>query len=71
MSTGTYVYCLISADRRPPAPQQAGRMPGMGPVRFLEAGKGRWLAVASAPLNRYSEEIINHKQRLKKTFELH
>jgi hypothetical protein len=61
MSIGTYVYCLISSDRKPPAPRRAARMPGMGPVRFLETGKGRWLAVASAPLNRYGEEVINHK----------
>ena len=61
MSIGTYVYCLISSDRKPSMPRRAARMPGMGPVRFLEVGEGRWLAVASAPLNRYGEEIINQK----------
>ena len=33
----------------------------MGPIRLLDAGKGLWLAVASAPLDRYSEDIINQR----------
>jgi hypothetical protein len=33
----------------------------MGPVRLLDVGRGLWLAVADAPLDRYGEETINRK----------
>src|SRR5918995_1489178 len=58
---GTYVYCLIAADRQPAPRRRVARLPGMGPVRMLAAGKRLWLAVADAPLNRYGEETINRK----------
>jgi hypothetical protein len=57
--SGTYVYCLIAADRRPAVARQAARMPGVGPVRLLEVGRRLWLAVADAPMNQYSERAIN------------
>jgi hypothetical protein len=60
-SPGTYVYCLVAADRRPVLRRRLARLPGMGPVRLLEVDKSLWLAVADAPLNRYGEETINRK----------
>ena len=58
---GTYVYCLIAADRRPVLRRRFTRLPGMGPVRLLDVDKNLWLAVADAPLNRYGEAIINRR----------
>jgi len=58
---GTYVYCLIAADRRPPLRRRVARLPGMGPVRLIAADDHLWLAVADAPLNRYGAETINRK----------
>jgi Gas vesicle synthesis protein GvpL/GvpF len=58
---GTYVYCLISADRRPAVRRRFTRLPGMGPVRLLDVGRDLWLVVADAPLDRYGEETINRK----------
>ena len=58
---GTYVYCLIAADRRPVLRRRFPRLPGMGPVRLLEVDRRLWLAVADAPLDRYGEETINRK----------
>jgi hypothetical protein len=60
-ATGTYVYCLIAADRRPAVARRAPRLPGIGPVRLLEVDRRLWLAVADAPLNRYGEEALNAK----------
>jgi hypothetical protein len=57
--TGTYVYCVVAAARRP-APRRLGGLPGMGPVRLLDVDRGLWLAVADAPLDRYGEDAINH-----------
>jgi hypothetical protein len=60
-TSGTYVYCLIAADRRPVLGRRFTRLPGMGPVRLLDSGRGLWLAVADAPLDRYGEATINQK----------
>lgn len=60
-TSGTYVYCLIAADRRPVLRRRFTRLPGMGPVRLLDVGRGLWLVVADAPLDRYGEETINRK----------
>src|SRR6187399_1560347 len=60
-ATGTYVYCLISAERRPTVRPRAARMPGIGPVRLLEVDRRLWLAVSDAPLNRYGEKALNSK----------
>ena len=60
-TSGTYVYCLIAADRRPVLRRRFTRPPGMGPVRFLDVGRNLWLVVADAPLDRYGEETINRK----------
>jgi hypothetical protein len=58
---GTYVYCLIAADRRPVLRRRFARLPGMGPVRLLDVDTHLWLAVADAPLDRYGAETINRK----------
>ena len=60
-TSGTYVYCVIAAVRRPALRRRFTRLPGMGPVRLLDVDRGLWLAVADAPLNRYGEETINRK----------
>jgi hypothetical protein len=56
---GTYVYCLVAADRRPRAARAPAGLPGAGPVRLLEVDKGLFLAVADLPLDRYSESAIS------------
>jgi hypothetical protein len=58
---GTYVYCLIAADRRPAMRRRFTRLPGMGPLRLLDVGRDLWLVVATAPLDRYGEATINRK----------
>jgi hypothetical protein len=60
-TSGTYAYCLIAADRRPAIRRRFTRLPGMGPVRLLDVGRGLWLVVADAPLDRYGEKTINRK----------
>jgi len=60
-TSGTYVYCLIAANRRPVLRRRFTRLPGMGPVRLLDIDRNLWLVVAGAPLDRYGEETINRK----------
>jgi hypothetical protein len=57
--TGTYVYCLVAASRRPLLTRVPPGLPGMARVRLLDVSRGRFLAVADAPLDRYGEEAIN------------
>jgi len=54
----TYVYCLIVASRRPRLTRVPAGPPGTGPVRLLDVGPQRYLAVADAPLSRYGEAAI-------------
>jgi hypothetical protein len=56
---GTYVYCVIAADRRPRLARVPGGLPGAGAVRLLDVDKGLFMAVADIPLDRYSESAIN------------
>jgi hypothetical protein len=56
---GTYVYCVIAADRRPRLTRVPGGLPGAGAVRLLDVEKGLFMAVADIPLDRYSESAIN------------
>jgi Gas vesicle synthesis protein GvpL/GvpF len=60
-TSGTYVYCLIAADRRPVLRRRFTRLPGMGAVRLLDVDQGVWLVVADAALSRYGSEMINQK----------
>jgi hypothetical protein len=56
---GTYVYCVIAADRRPRLTRAPKGLAGAGPVRLLDIEKGLFIAVADLPLDRYSEAAIN------------
>jgi len=57
-STGTYVYCVVAAQRPPRPARAASRLPGAGRVRLLALERGLYLAVADVPLARYSEAAI-------------
>ena len=54
----TYVYCAVQARRQPSFRRMPAGPPGLGPHRFLDAGRDLWLVVADAPLSRYGEEPI-------------
>ena len=56
---GTYVYCVVAADRRPRLARVPAGLPGAGPVRLLDVEDGLFMAVADLPLDRYSEAAIN------------
>jgi hypothetical protein len=68
---GTYVFCLVAASRRPSLRGVRRGPRGTGPVRLIEEtsrpdgktgardGLKRWLVVADAPLDRFSESQIN------------
>jgi hypothetical protein len=56
---GTYVYCVVAAERRPRLTRVPSGLPGAGPVRLLDVEKGLFMAVADLPLDRYSESAIN------------
>jgi hypothetical protein len=66
VTTGTYLYCVVAAPRKPSMRRIPSGLPGLGPVRLLEMDGERprgsltaWLVVADAPLDRYGEEAIN------------
>lgn len=53
----TYLYCLLSAPKPSGAKAPRG-LPKAGKPRLLDAGKGLWLVVASAPLSSYGAAPI-------------
>ena len=59
-STGTYVYCVVAAARRPAVTRARGVA---GAVRLIEQGRAatlkKWLVVSDVPLARYGEAAIN------------
>ena len=59
-STGTYVYCVVAAARRPAVTRARGVA---GAVRLIEQGRAgslkKWLVVSDVPLDRYGEAAIN------------
>ena len=62
-STGTYVYCVVAAARRPAVTHRRGVA---GSVRLIEQGRAaanlkKWLVVSDVPLARYGEAAINAK----------
>jgi hypothetical protein len=63
--TGTYVYCLVVAPRRPALRGAPRGLPRTGAVRLLpvESARGpkRWLVVANAPLAHFSERAVNDR----------
>jgi hypothetical protein len=54
----TYVYCLVRASRKPALRKAAGGLPGAGPARALDAGKGLWLIAADVSEDEYGEPAI-------------
>jgi hypothetical protein len=72
---GTYVYCLVSAPRKPAIARGLGGLAGTGRIRLIEVAdegtgpdRGRrssrlkkWLVVSNAPLDRYGEDAINQR----------
>ena len=54
----TYLYCLVRASRRPALRRAPDGLPGAGPVRALDAGRGVWLVVADVSDSDYSEAAI-------------
>ena len=56
---GTYLYCVVAADRPPRLARVPAGLPGAGPVRLLDVAPGLFIAVADLPLDRYSEPKIN------------
>lgn len=56
---GTYIYCVVAAERRPRLSGVPAGVPGAGPVRLLDVEPGLFIAVADLPLHRYSEAAIN------------
>src|SRR5580765_2191993 len=57
--SGTYVYGVIAADRRPRLARVPAGLPGAGPVRLLDLEKGLFIAVADLPLAKYNESAIS------------
>ena len=62
-STGTYVYCVVAAARRPAVTRTRGVA---GTVRLIDQGRAsanlkKWLVVSDVPLDRYGEAAINAK----------
>jgi hypothetical protein len=56
---GTYLYCVVAAERRPRLSRVPAGVPGAGPVRLLDLDTGLFLVVADLPLDRYSETAIS------------
>jgi hypothetical protein len=63
MSEATYVYCVLRRDKAPPLGRAPRGLPGVEPPRALAAGRGLWLVVGSAPLDRYGEKAIEQGLR--------
>jgi len=60
-AAATYVYCLLSAARRPALTRVARGLPGSGPVRLIEidgAHPKQWLAVSTIPAAPYTAAAI-------------
>lgn len=57
----TWLYCAVRAAKRPALRGRITGVPGAGPVRFLDAGEGLWLAVADVPRNAWTAERIEAK----------
>jgi Gas vesicle synthesis protein GvpL/GvpF len=58
MTTATYLYCLVHADKAPSLRGAPAGLPGAGKPRAIDAGGGLWLVAADAPLDRYGEKPI-------------
>jgi hypothetical protein len=58
MSTATYLYCLVHADKAPSLRGGPAGVPGAAKPRVIDAGRGLWLVAADAPLDRYGAKPI-------------
>jgi len=56
----TYVYCVVSAPRRPRVPAARG-LPHSGAVRLLDVDRDLYLVVADVPMKEYGEAAINKR----------
>jgi len=56
---GTYVYCVVAADRRPRLTRAPGGLPGAGAVRLLDVEPRLFIAVADLPLGTYNASAIS------------
>jgi len=61
MTPLTYVYGIVVADRTPSLARVPAGLPGASPVRLLEIGAGRYLAVADVKARDYGEDAINRR----------
>src|SRR5262245_2202662 len=57
--SATYVYCVVAAPRAPKLTRAAAGLPGSGPLRLLDLGRGLYLVAADVPLARYGEAAIH------------
>jgi hypothetical protein len=55
----TYVYCLVSAPRRPRPPAAVRGLPRSGAVRLIDVEPNLYLVVADVPTKQYGEAAIN------------
>lgn len=53
-----YLYALVAGDRPPSLTRAPEGLPGTGPLRLAEGGKGVWLVIAPAPPDRYGTASI-------------
>src|SRR5262245_9714085 len=56
--SATYVYCVVAAPRAPKLTRVPAGLPGAGPARLLDLGRGLYLGVADVPRARYGEAAI-------------
>jgi hypothetical protein len=61
MSEATYLYCLVRGPREPSLAGAPPGLPGLSPLRALDAGGGLRLIAASAPLSQYGSEEIQRR----------
>ncbi|PYQ73465.1 MAG: hypothetical protein DMG01_22595, partial [Acidobacteria bacterium] len=57
----TYVYCVVSAPRRPRVPAAARRLPHSSAVRVLDVDRHLYLVVTDVPTKEYGEAAINKR----------
>lgn len=56
--TATYLYAVVRSDAPPALRKAPAGLPGVGPVRAIDAGGGLWLIASDAPLEDYGEVPI-------------
>jgi hypothetical protein len=61
MSEATYLYCLVRGPREPSLAGAPPGLPGLSPLRALDAGGGLRLIAAGAPLSQYGSEEIQRR----------